>query len=120
MGPAPIPELVSFVKRQIRNAELRVGPERRSDRRHAIVAPVLAQPVDQDLNAVGDPFALVTRDISSKGIGLVHSKSIDQGLLTLQMRLADEDVKLVAEILWCKPLGPFYYAGGRFVSKLSD
>jgi hypothetical protein len=84
-----------------------------------MVVPVLAQPVDEEFNAIGDPFAIVTRDISSKGVGVVHLRPIAHRFLALQMRLGDEDVNLVAEISWCRPLGPFYYAGGSFVSKLT-
>jgi hypothetical protein len=76
--------------------------------------------VDEQGSALGAPFALVTRDISPKGIGLVHSEPMDQTLLALQMYLAGEEVNLVADVQWCRALGPFYYFGGRFVKKLES
>ena len=84
-----------------------------------MVVPALVQPVDEKFNAIGDCFTVVTRDISPKGIGLVHSRRLDQKLLALQMRLADEEVNVVVEVLWCRPFGPFEYIGGRFVAKLN-
>jgi hypothetical protein len=44
---------------------------------------------------------------------------INRKLLALRMFLADEAVNLVAKILWFKSLGPYYYLGGSFVSKLA-
>jgi hypothetical protein len=118
--PQPPAELVSFVERHIRNAPLYEGVERRSERRYLMVVPVVAQPVDEQGSALGTPFALVTRDISPTGIGLVHLEPMDQTLLALRMYLAGEEVNLVADVQWCRALGPFYYFGGRFVKKLES
>jgi hypothetical protein len=82
--------------------------------------PVLVQPLDEQSSEVGIPFAAMTRDISPKGIGLAHTEPIDHGLLALRMTLAGEKVNLVAEVQWCRSLGPFYYVGAKFVGKLED
>ena len=116
----PPAELVSFVERQVRNARTYAGVERRSDKRYLMAIPVLVRPVDEQSNAVGVPFAAMTRDISPRGIGLAHTEPIEQGLLALRMTLAGEEVNLVAEVQWCKGLGPFYYVGAKFVSRLED
>lgn len=116
----PPAELVSFVERQIRNARPYAGVERRSDRRHLMAIPVLVQPVDEQFNAVGAPFTAITRDISPIGIGLVHTEPIEQEMLALRMSLAGEEVNLAAEVKWCRALGPFYYVGGKFLSKLAS
>ena len=83
-----------------------------------MAVPVLAQPVDTEHNPIGDPFPMVTRDISSTGIGLVHTDKVEHQLLALQMRLAGKLVNVVVQVLWCQSLGPFEYLGGRFVAKL--
>ncbi|MHC4178419.1 MAG: PilZ domain-containing protein [Planctomycetota bacterium] len=116
--PQPPAELVSFVERNVRDARSYSGPERRMERRYLMAVPVLAQHVDERSSALGDPFAVVSRNISPTGIGLVHTKPIEQTLLAIQMFLADEEVNLVVDVVWCKPLGPFYYFGGTFVKKL--
>ncbi|MHC4402874.1 MAG: PilZ domain-containing protein [Planctomycetota bacterium] len=120
LAPEPPAELVSFVERQIREAQLYDGVERRSERRHLVAVPVLVQPVDAEFNATGAPFAAVTRDISLTGVGLVHGEPIDPQLLALRMCLAEEEVKLVVEVLSCRALGPYHYVGCKPVSKLES
>ncbi|MGA2062267.1 MAG: PilZ domain-containing protein [Thermoguttaceae bacterium] len=114
----PPASLVSFVKRQIRNAHLQRDMDRREEERHLMLVSVLAQPVDEQYRVIGEPFALVTRDISEKGIGLVHTEPINDNLLAIQMSLAGEEVNVVVRLLWSKALGPFHYIGGEFVAKL--
>jgi len=115
-------ETVSFAKRQIRDAQFYKLFDRRIDRRsetrHSMAVPVLVQPVDEQFNPVGESFAVVTRDLSATGIGLIHSRPIDHKLLALQLQLAGEEVNVIVEVAWCKPMGPFEYLGGRFISRL--
>jgi len=79
---------------------------------------VLVQPVDEESNAVGAPFTAMTRDLSPKGIGLVHTAPIEHKLLALRMSLGGEEVDLVAAVLWCRTLGPYYYVGANIVSEV--
>lgn len=120
VAPGPPDELVSFVERQIRNARPYAGVERRSDKRYLMAMPILVQPLDEQSNAVAVPFTAMTRDISPRGIGLVHTEPIEHGMLALRMSLAGEQVNLVAEVRWCRAFGPFYYVGAHFVSKLDS
>jgi hypothetical protein len=120
VAPQPPAELVSFVEQQIRSARPYTGLERRSDKRRLMAMPVLVQPVDEQSNAVGVPFAAMTRDISASGIGLIHTEPIERGRLALRLSFADKEVDLVATVVWCRSLGPFYYAGANFVSKWGE
>lgn len=120
VAPQPPAELVSFVEQQIRKARPYAGLERRSDKRSLMATPVWVQPVDEQSNAVGVPFAAMTRDISPKGIGLVHTEPIEHGMLALRMSLAGKEVDLVAAVLWCRALGPFYYAGVNFIGESGE
>ena len=117
---APSKELVSFAERQVRNAVRYSGFERRSEKRNFMVIPVLAVPVDEQFNPIGDCVAVVTRDITSEGIGLVHPQCALGDRLALQMPLAGEEVNVVVKIEWCKPLGPYELSGGRFVARLDS
>ena len=110
--------LASFVERQVYKAWLNGDVERRSENRCEMVVPVLIQPLDAQFNAVGTPFSTVTRDVSPKGIGFVHSEPLDHSLLALQMSIADEEMNLVAEVRWCKKLGRLYHIGASLVSLL--
>ena len=113
-------ELLAFVRRMQRNSEIHPYAEKRSEEREPFVATVLAVPLDSEFNPVGNKFTVVSRDISSRGIGLVHSERLSHQLLGLQTCLAGEEVNLVAEIVWQKPMGPFEYIGCRFVSRLRE
>jgi hypothetical protein len=116
----PPADLVSFVKRRLRDAPLQRNVHHREEERHPMLVSVLAQPVDEEYRAIGEPFALVTRDISEKGIGLVHTEPITETLVAIQMSLAGEEVNVVVRLLWSQALGPFYYLGGKFVAKLAS
>ena len=113
----PPAELVAFVKRQLRDARVFHGEDRRSEERHPVLVPVLVQPVDEQSHPIGEPFAAATRDISKKGIGLVHSARIDHRLVNLRMSLGGEELNVVARLVWCEELGPYYYIGCEFVAK---
>jgi len=119
-GTGPTKELIAFAERQVRNAHRYTDFERRSEHRHFMVVPVLAVPVDEQHNPIGDPIAMVTRDVSPTGIGLIHCHSIPHGLTAFHMQIAGEEVNLIADILWSKPLGPFEYSGGQYVAKLKS
>jgi hypothetical protein len=114
----PIPELVAFAQRQVRNAKLHHGTERRSEHRHLVVVPVVAQPVNEDFVAIDSPFPMVTRDISTTGVGLIHTEYTDHRWLALRMTVAGECVELASKVLWCQALGPFYSLGCQVVANL--
>ncbi len=105
---------------QIQSAAPYSDDERRSEKRYLMAMPVLVQPVDEQSNAVGVPFAAMSRDISPKGVGLVHTEPIEHAMLALRMSLAGEDVKLITAVRWCRTVSPFYYVGAEFVSKLES
>ena len=115
----PPQELVQFVSRQDRDTPKEAPAERRSMQRRRLIVKVLAQPIDEDYNPIGEPMPVVSRDISPKGIGLVHTEPIESERLALEMQLGDQMVKLVGAVKWCGPCGPFYYIGCQFVGKLN-
>jgi hypothetical protein len=110
--------LVDFARRQIVNATLYKGDERRNEGRHHIMLPVRAVPVDSYNRPIGDEFDLITRDISATAISLLDTAQIVDGRLAIQLRIAGEDVNVVIDVVWTEPLGPFYGAGGEFRDKL--
>jgi len=116
--PCPSRELTDFAERHVRNAVRYHEFDRRGERRHFMVVPVLAVPVDEQYQPIGDCTAVVTRDISSQGIGLVHPLTLGPSLVAIRMQLAGEEVNAVIDIAWSKPLGPFELSGGLFVARL--
>jgi hypothetical protein len=113
-------ELVAFARRQIVNATLYKGDERRGEGRHHMLLPIRAVAVDQANRPTGEPFDLVSRDISASGISLVHTETIRDERMAIQLRIAGETVNVVIDVVWSEPLGPFYGAGGEFRDKLDQ
>ncbi len=114
----PPKDLVAFVERQVRTIGKCKGDDRRSEGRFLMAVPALVQPLTEDFEPIGEPFSVVTRDISQKGVGLVYSMRVDHRLLALRLTLADEEVNVAVRVRWCQELGPYYYVGGAFVAKL--
>jgi hypothetical protein len=116
----PPVELVSFAMRQIQKTRLdgRFYPERRSEMRQLIVVPVRVQPLDEESKPVGEPFTIVTRDVSTKSVGLIAMSPILHRLLALEMYFSHDTARVIAEVIWSKPMGPFEGVGCRIVRKL--
>lgn len=117
---APPSELVEFARRQVFNALYDKRLERRSVGRTAMVVPGFAQPVDGDSRPIGAPFDIVTRELSSKGADLVHFDPITHDKLALFMRFEHEEVNLLVQVKWRRPLGPFNDCGVEFITRLKD
>ena len=113
-------QLVAFVVRLNRNAQHHVGPERRAEPREPVVLPVVAQPIDERRRPIGYPMALVTRDLSTWGIGLVHEQPMVYDRLALRLNVDGEEVLLIGDVRWRGPLGPFYSCGCHVVAKLDQ
>jgi len=116
----PSSQLVAFVNRLHRNARLYVGPERRIDVRQPVVLPVIVRPIDEQGRPLAPPLAMVSRDVSTWGVGLVHEQPMFYDRLALRMTVDGEDVNLVGEVRWREPLGPFYMCGCKVVARLTE
>jgi hypothetical protein len=111
-------ELVDFARRQLVNATLYKGDERRREDRHPMMVPVLAVAVDENNQPLGDPFEAITRDVAATSIGLFHAEPIKHDRLAIHMTLANTDVDLVIRLMWRRPMGPFYGSAGVYLEKL--
>ncbi len=112
-------ELVDFARRQLVNATMYKGDERRREERHPMMLPVLVVPVDEDNQPIDDPLEVIARDVSPTSVGLIHSDPIRHERLAIHMTLAGTDVDLVIALTWKCHLGPFYGSAGTYVEKLS-
>ena len=108
------------MRRQIVNATLYKGNERRNEGRHHLLIPVRVVPVDHHNRPTGLAYDLITRDISASAISLVHTQPIEDQRLAIQLRIAGESVNVIIDIVWSEPLGPFYGASGEFREKLAQ
>ena len=95
-----------------------------------------ATPLDDQFQPNGEPFTVLTRDISSHGIGLVHSRPLDMKYVTLDLTGPNGHfLHVTIEVLRCNEFlcgdlhriddayddGCTYYeSGGRFVTNPRD
>lgn len=113
-------ELVDFARRQYVNATMYRGDERRREKRFPMVIPVRAVEVDQNWQALCRPFDLVTKDVASTSIGLIHTERVMAEFLAINMVLAGTDLSLVIRIRHCDPMGPFYSIGATYEERLVE
>jgi hypothetical protein len=114
----PSPLLVAFAKRQVRNAQMHAGPERRNESRELMVIPVVVQPIDEHNFPLAQPLAMVTRDLATRGVSLIHEQRLLYDRLALRFIVQDEEAILVGAVRWKKPVGPFYSCGCEIVGRL--
>jgi hypothetical protein len=115
----PDESLVRFAHGLLSGRDNYDGLDRRSEPRYPLCLNILAIPVDENNNPRGEPLLGVTRNISTSGIAILFTCSVGSGLLALQF----EDprggrVRLLLNVLRCRPLSNFFEVAGTFVSKL--
>jgi hypothetical protein len=94
------------------------GDERRRAVRYPLACPVMAVPID-DQERPGEAFAAITRDISSQGISIYHTRPIHEPYLAIQWTVEEgEQMRVLVEVVRCRPVGPFFYEiAGSFVTQ---
>ena len=88
--------------------------------RHLLAMPVIVQAVESDLSPDGEPRAMVTRDFSHRGMGLVYEQPFHHSRIVVRLSYPEEGTILVAEIRWTKPLVPFYQLGCEINSRVQS
>jgi len=91
--------------------------ERRSHR-HPLVMEVLAVPIDAQLQPIAAQFVALTRDISPRGISLVHTARIHAPWLRLKIEGNNLNAILHAKVLRCRRLRQNFEIGCEFVSRI--
>lgn len=112
--------LVAFAKRQLVNATLYKGDQRRREQRHPMMLPVLTVGVDQANAPISEPFEVITRDVAPASIGLLHAEHMPFERIAIHFELAKTNVDLVIELKWREPMGPFYGSGGVYSARLDS
>lgn len=90
--------------------------ERRGEKRDPFFKPVRLAFVGEERRQ----FTCFSRDISPSGIGLLHYLTVEPGMVVLTIPSeACGDVRIRAEIVWCRPCGEgWYVSGARFLEVL--
>jgi hypothetical protein len=111
------PEAIATFVAHLTNQK--AATERRASNRHRLAAPVAAVPVDDDFRPVGQPFMATTRDVSTSGLALIHTRAVDAQYLAVELpAVAGKTMQVVMQVLRCRPLGRFYEIAGPFIVRL--
>ena len=121
----PSEEMAAFVdrliQRLIEEGLYYDGPDRRTEKRHVVAIPVRAMPLDGNLRPIGTAFLATARDISRRGIALVHSEPLNCALLAVELTDFDgKQLQAAVEVLRCRAIGPYFEIAGTFVTKVYD
>ena len=111
---------LEFARRQLVNATLYRGAERRLEDRHPMMLPGLVVPVDESNQTIGEVSEVVTRDVATSSIGLFHQEPFDEKRLALHMHMSGTKVNLIIKVIWKGPMGPFFGSAGWYVDKIDD
>jgi hypothetical protein len=115
----PAEEIADFVYRLAERLTQYRGVERRSEHRYRVAIPLLAMPLDDELKSAGREFAAVTRDISSRGIAMLHLRPVESPFLAVELTDPDgHKLEAAIEVLRCRKVDHFYEIAGKFVTKM--
>jgi PilZ domain len=112
--PPPSAALIEFVKQR---AATKAGwREMRRTKRIAVQLEVVVQPLNESNRPSGRPFPAVTRDVSTGGLCLMHTRPAPTAALFVEIQRPDETpLYVVLKVLRNRPVGPFYEIAGEFV-----
>lgn len=115
-----LPEAVeSYVRRMIANQQLYTDDEKRTQKRFELAARTLLVPVNENFEPIGPAIEALARNISAGGIAVVHTRAVGDRFFAVQVSMPSrQELKMIAEVLRCRPNGRFYDIGMKFVAKI--
>jgi hypothetical protein len=114
----PPKAVVDFLLKLDRTAER--THERRDSVRRVAVLEVAVIPVDFELKQCGESFLAISKDISSSGMSLIHTRAVASGSVVVELMNRDENtLQLLAYVVRCQAIHRFYEIGLRFVTRLA-
>jgi hypothetical protein len=113
----PLEAIGTFIREMIREGQ--IVANRRQSSRHQLVVPVTVVPVDEGFCPLGQPFMAMTRDISTTGLSLIHTRAVPCQRLIVELRVPSAaGIQVVLQVTRCRALGRFYEIAGYFIMRL--
>jgi PilZ domain len=114
MPPRLAEALIEFVRQR---AATKAGwKEMRRSKRYAVALEVVVQPLNESHRPSGRPFLAVTRDVSTGGLCLMHTRPAPTSLLFIEIdRPDDAPLDFVLNVLRNRSIGPFFEIAGDFI-----
>jgi CheY-like chemotaxis protein len=114
----PPQAMLNFLERNFE--EPGAGGDRRKTDRVSLLATVVAVPVTKQFEPCGEAFKAAARDVSQGGMSMLHTRAISSEYVALRWQsLASKNsfIKVVMQLIRCRPMGPFYELAGQFVMR---
>lgn len=97
------------------------GKEQRAAERRDMIRVLPAVGVDRSLQPVGDPFNVVSRNISTQGIAVLAARAIDGDLLVVELAGApNPTLQVLAHVVRQRPTKCACELGGRLLTRFQD
>lgn len=119
----PSDTIASFIRR-LRQRHYH-GEEKRSKSRLPIDLPLIVLPLNINFDACGEPFRAVSFDITTNGIGFIHSRRILAPFAAIEIQQVSETepktIQAIIEIRHCEAVHTsLFEMGGVFVVRLAS
>ena len=114
----PVPELLDYVRTRAPIPTNSV--EKRAAPRYFGCTAVPVLPLSAQLTPVGQPVLAASRNVSTRGVGLVHMMPITDPFMALELTTREGPIQLLVRVVRCRPLGPYFDLAGEFISKMAD
>ena len=76
--------------------------------------------LDEALQPSGEAFELITRDLSNRGISLIHTQAVQIDHLAVQLTdFQGAKLNAIVKVLRCRAIGSYYVIAGQFVTQSS-
>lgn len=110
---------IRALTRQVADKRHQVERENRSHRRWNLAMPVVAVPLDDSHQPIGEPASMITRDISTSGISLLHTQPVPSGFLRVQLDAPIlQSTELIVRVVRCRTIGVYTEIAGEFVARI--
>lgn len=115
--PAANETVVDQLLKELRS-KANPGNNNRKSVRHALSMTVPVIPVNEAGDPIGPSFIVVTRDISTSGICLLHTRAVIAKHLVLAISLPGKSpVQIRVRVVRCRAIGRFYEIAAEFTSR---
>src|SRR5580698_6539322 len=119
MLPPPSAELLKFVRE--RAAPQSGRAELRRSKRYAAVLEVVVVPLNEHYRPSGLPFLAVTRDVSTGGLCMLHTRPAPSSLLFIEIERPNVfPLEVVLNVRRNRRVGQFFEIAGEFVPIADD
>ena len=114
--------IASFIQQTIVELQSFKEEIRRAETREAAAIPVIVTPLNENLEPAEAEFYAVTRDVSCGGIGLFHTAPVTARWLEIEMSTpaTRHELRLLAHVQHCTPIGKFFLIGCRFTACVDE